>query len=235
MHKNKLKIAFLCSGGGGNLKFINAAISQSLLTEVELSLVVADRDCPAFNYAKLYSIEAIILDFTDVNQLALINILLDHNVDLVITTVHRILKQPLVDKFRGRLVNLHYSLLPAYAGTIGARPVKDAMRYGNRLVGVTAHHVNILLDQGEPIAQLAFGVHPGEEFDEILDLVFRAGCIVLFRVVSGFCDERFRGDSSVFSKKSCCIMVGNREGLIAPAVSLPDSLSKEEFWIALKS
>lgn len=82
------------------------------------------------------------LDVRAPGQAPLLAALAQHRPDLVITTVHRILAEPVTSRYQGRLINLHYSLLPAFGGAIGIRPVRDALAYGSRFTGVTVHRVD---------------------------------------------------------------------------------------------
>jgi phosphoribosylglycinamide formyltransferase-1 len=64
-----------------------------------------------------------------------------------------ILGGPFIRRFEGRIVNVHPSLLPAFAG-VGA--IEQALDYGVRLIGVTVHFVDEGVDSGPVILQEAF-------------------------------------------------------------------------------
>jgi len=62
----------------------------------------------------------------------------------------RILSPDFVSRFPGKIINIHHSFLPAFAG---ANPYKQAYERGVKLVGATAHFVTNELDEGPIIAQ----------------------------------------------------------------------------------
>ena len=71
----------------------------------------------------------------------------------------RILSDAFVERFAGRLVNVHPSLLPAFAGLHTHR---RAIETGCKLAGATVHFVTPTLDHGPIIAQAVVPVHPGD-------------------------------------------------------------------------
>jgi phosphoribosylglycinamide formyltransferase-1 len=76
----------------------------------------------------------------------------------------RVLSNTFVDKWRGRLVNIHPSLLPAYKGLHVHRRVIES---GARISGCTVHFVVPELDSGPIIAQAAVPVLPGDTADAL--------------------------------------------------------------------
>lgn len=221
-------IVFLCSGGGGNLRFVYQAIKRGWLKTSSL-VVVADRPCPAIDFAKQFGLENYIVDFQTSGQSELIATVSLLNPMMIITTVHRILSSHFLEKFDGRMINLHYSNLPAYAGTIGTRPVQDALSYGNRLIGVTVHEVTETLDGGKPLVQVALPVMIDDETDEVMNFVFRAGCFALLTAI--FSHQK----SSLLIEDAACINISSRPVLINPAINYPLELFDELFWGLLKS
>ena len=69
---------------------------------------------------------------------------------LVLAKFMRILSPGFVDRYAGRIINIHHSFLPAF---IGANPYKQAHERGVKLIGATAHYVTSDLDEGPIIAQ----------------------------------------------------------------------------------
>ena len=74
---------------------------------------------------------------------------------VVLARYMRILSPDFVDRYAGRLVNIHHSFLPAFAG---ASPYRQAFARGVKLIGATAHFVTAELDDGPIIAQDVIGV-----------------------------------------------------------------------------
>jgi len=221
-------LVFLCSGGGGNLRFVHHAIRQNWIANWSKVVVIADRDCPAIDFARECNLANFICDFRTPEQRDLIELTKSFDPDLIITTVHRILCTSFISLFRGRLLNLHYSLLPAFAGSIGTKPVRDALEHGVRLIGATVHSVTEIVDDGMPQAQVAFPVFRADNTEETMNLVFRAGCFVLLTAL-----KNSDGKNSL-DNIGGHIIIGNRPALINPFIDYPKDLSDECFWNSLK-
>jgi len=72
----------------------------------------------------------------------------------------RILGEPFLRRFGGRIVNTHPALLPAFPGAHG---VRDALAHGVRVTGCTVHLVDAGVDTGPIIAQRAVEVLDGDD------------------------------------------------------------------------
>jgi phosphoribosylglycinamide formyltransferase-1 len=71
----------------------------------------------------------------------------------------RIIGAEIVEAYRGRIINTHPALLPAFPGAHG---VRDAMAYGVKVTGCTVHFVDEGVDTGSIIAQAAVVIEPGD-------------------------------------------------------------------------
>jgi len=92
--------------------------------------------------------------------------LADENIDLVVLARYmQILTPELVGAWPERIINIHHSFLPAFAG---AEPYRQAFRRGVKLIGATSHYVTADLDQGPIIAQDVS--HVGHR-DSVADMV----------------------------------------------------------------
>ncbi len=69
---------------------------------------------------------------------------------MVLAKYMRILSADFVERFEGRIINIHHSFLPAF---VGANPYKQAYERGVKIIGATAHFVNNALDEGPIICQ----------------------------------------------------------------------------------
>jgi phosphoribosylglycinamide formyltransferase-1 len=174
-------LVFLASGNGGNLKFIDQCLRRGRLAGHRLARVIADRECGSVDYARRVGLPASVITYRREAPTALTALLDQDDPDLIVTNIHKILDRDTVLRYAGRLINLHYSLLPAFAGHIGDKPIHLALEAGCKIVGTTVHYVTEQVDAGPIITQSALAVHDGEPFDELMRRVFRSGCCNLLR------------------------------------------------------
>jgi formyltetrahydrofolate deformylase len=89
----------------------------------------------------------------------------DNRVDLLILARYmQIVGEPMVAAYRNRIINIHHSFLPAFAG---ARPYHQAHARGVKLIGATAHYVTSELDEGPIIAQEVLRVSHRDGVEEL--------------------------------------------------------------------
>jgi formyltetrahydrofolate deformylase len=102
-------------------------------------------------------------DQAERQQLALLDEL---GVDLVVLARYmQILSPAFVDRWPGRIINIHHSFLPAF---VGARPYHQARERGVKVIGATAHYVTSELDQGPIIEQDVCRVSHRDEVDDLV-------------------------------------------------------------------
>lgn len=221
-----MKVAFLCSGGGGNLRFVHHAVRSGWLDTLQICAVFSDRECGANAYARAQGLPTEVLDF-DGGQRSVLMRLQSVSPDLVVTTVHKILTNDIVQAFRGHLVNLHYALLPAFGAKIGDRPVRAALEYGARFVGITVHFVDEGVDTGRPILQAVTDAAPGADLATLMNVLFRAGCVGLLNSLSALASPTAQGSTS-------SIRLGGQVVHFNPPVSMAASLEQDAGWEFLR-
>lgn len=219
------RIAFLCSGGGGNLRFIVQAISLGALPGATVSAVFTDRECHANRFAREHGLFTRVLDFAGESQEAVIAALDDVMPDIVVTNVHKILAAPVIEAYRGRLVNLHYSLLPAYGGVIGTRPVEMALADRVKFIGVTAHDVDVAVDAGRPVIQAVIPTAPQDTVASLMDTIFRSGCLALLEALGASARP-----SGTYDLGMTRVRVHDRDVHFNPALSFAADMFDEAFW-----
>jgi phosphoribosylglycinamide formyltransferase-1 len=177
-----MNVVFLSSGGGGHLKFVHEMINNSdsaLRNLLRVKAVVADRECGALDYAKGNNISSYLHAFQrnkEQNEV-LIKLLKDNEADIIITNVHKIIDEEVLLNFEGKMINLHYSILPSFQGYIGMKTVEKAIEHGCRFLGASVHHVTNIVDAGKVISQSVF---PYLSQPNVYDLVFKSGCLALW-------------------------------------------------------
>jgi len=88
-----------------------------------------------------------------------------YNVDLIVLARYmRILTPNFVWRYPNRIINIHPSLLPAFAGALA---YAQAYERGTKIIGVTSHYVTENLDQGPIIFQDSFDVNPNDSLEAI--------------------------------------------------------------------
>ncbi|HEY0255847.1 MAG TPA: phosphoribosylglycinamide formyltransferase [Candidatus Methylacidiphilales bacterium] len=161
------RLAVLGSGKGSNFVALQEAILAGRLDAV-IVLVVSDLpDAPMLEKAKAFGLPTAILPaspfrtkLSPEGETALVELLRQHRVAWVILAGYmRVVKDPLLNAFPQRIVNIHPSLLPAFKGL---RAWEQALAAGVKETGCTVHFVNRDIDAGEIIAQQRVPVLPGD-------------------------------------------------------------------------
>jgi phosphoribosylaminoimidazolecarboxamide formyltransferase/IMP cyclohydrolase len=146
------------SGGGSNLRALVAATAWGTLGG-SVVLVVADRACPALDWAAEQGIDTALVPGGDDDALAAA--LQGARPDLVILAGYmRIVGPTVLAAYAGRVLNTHPSLLPAFPG---AHAIRDALAHGVTVTGVSVHLVDATLDGGPIVAQEAVPILPDDD------------------------------------------------------------------------
>ena len=135
----------------------------------EIPLVVSNHDdlrAIATDFGVAYEHVPIEPQTRDAAEARIASRLREERVDLVVLARYmQILGEALVEPYQGRIINIHHSFLPAFAG---ASPYHQAHERGVKIIGATAHYVTRELDQGPIIEQDVARV---SHRDSVADLV----------------------------------------------------------------
>ena len=152
------RIAVAVSGQGSNLRALHAAGGRGELGG-EIVLVLADRACPALDWAAEQGIETALVPRGDDGTVA--EALAAARPDVVVLAGYmRILGSNVLEAFPGRILNTHPSLLPAFPG---AHAVLAALSHGAKVTGATVHLVDATLDGGPIVVQEAVPILDGDD------------------------------------------------------------------------
>ncbi len=161
MRATPLRLGVLASGRGSNLQAILDAIDAGRCP-ARVVVVVSDRaGAGALDRARRAGIEAVHLDpqgYADrvAFDQAVLAVLTKHDVGLVCLAGYmRLLSPGFVAAFRGRILNVHPALLPAYRGLHAQRQALDS---GAKVTGATIHLVDEGVDTGPIVLQSAVPV-----------------------------------------------------------------------------
>lgn len=120
----------------------------------------------------------------------LIRILKENGVDLVVLAGYMLLVgSEFVGTFRNRIMNIHPALLPSFPGTSG---VVDALAYGVKVTGVTAHFVDEGLDTGPIILQEAVPIQNGDTAESLHQRIHETEYRLYSQAIQHFCEGRLR-------------------------------------------
>ena len=161
-----MRLGVLASGGGTNLSAI-------LEAGLPVAVVVADRPCRALDIAAEASIPVELVErptfgpgfdrfgYTE----RIVEALHKHRVDVVaMAGFGTILDTPILEAFRGRVLNTHPALLPAFKGW---HAVADALAAGVATTGCTVHVATEEVDEGPIRAQEEVAVLPGDTVESL--------------------------------------------------------------------
>jgi phosphoribosylglycinamide formyltransferase-1 len=201
MTTSRPRAAVLVSGEGSNLQaLIDTAAAGAL--EAAIVCVVSNRAAArGLDRAKKAGIAALHVGATkgearEQYDARLAEALRPHRPDfLVLAGFMRIFSAGFVERFAGRMLNIHPSLLPAYPGLDTHRRVLEA---GDAWHGATVHFVTAQLDAGPAIVQYRLRVHPDDTAETLAARVHTGEHLILPKAVAWLASGRLRlVDSSV--------------------------------------
>ena len=160
-----VRIGVLASGRGSNFEALVEAIELGRVPAV-MAVLVSDRaTAPALEIARAHGIEALFVDpkqypSREAHEKAIMAALDERGVGLVCQAGYmRILGSTYIEHFRGRALNIHPSLLPAFPGLHAQR---QALEHGAKVTGATVHFADEGVDTGPIVLQAAVPVLPDD-------------------------------------------------------------------------
>jgi len=147
----KINTAVFISGTGTNFKNL-IKFSFSKNSPIIIKYVISNNSkAIGLNYAKKYKIKKKIFKFRSEKESKILNFLKINHIEFVcLAGFMKILSQNFISKFKGKIINIHPSLLPKYKGlNTHQRVIKNKEKFS----GCTVHFVNSKLDSGKIILQ----------------------------------------------------------------------------------
>lgn len=160
------RVVVLVSGTGSNLAALLAAHGDPAYGARVVAVVSNTADAPALAKAQAVGVATAVVAPGDFPDRAAWDAALARTVEVfdpelvVLAGFMRILGEPFLARFGGRIVNTHPALLPSFPGAHG---VRDALAYGVRVTGCTVHLVDAGVDTGPIVAQRAVEVLDGDD------------------------------------------------------------------------
>ncbi|QGU02566.1 Phosphoribosylglycinamide formyltransferase [Corynebacterium kalinowskii] len=149
--------------------------------------VIVDRECRAMDVARDNGVafEAVIYKDYDAREewnRALVDAIAAFTPDLIVSAgFMRILGEPVLERFGGKIINTHPALLPSFKG---GHAVRDALDYGVRVTGSTVHVVDAGVDTGPIIAQVPVAVEIGDTEETLHERIKVAERALIVRVLN---------------------------------------------------
>src|SRR6185503_7412871 len=167
---SKARLAVLISGRGSNMVALADAVRDGRIPNAQIEVVISDQpDAAGLSIAKRRGLETLVIErrgrSRTEHDAEIVSELKGREVDLVCLAGYmRILSQNFLESFRGRILNIHPSLLPSFPGLDAQRQALD-----NRvkLAGCTVHFVDETLDGGPVIAQRTVPVYESDTVESL--------------------------------------------------------------------
>lgn len=190
-----LNLAVLASGRGSNFQAIIDSCESGLLKAVIKVLIVDNPQAYAIERAKKHSIEYLYLNPEDYGSKddyfsAIAEELKKREVELVILAgFMRIVRRPLIEAYKNRIMNIHPALLPSFPGLHGQR---QALEHGVRISGCTVHFVDEGMDTGPIIIQAAVPVSPDDTEETLSERILRLEHRILPEAIRLYAEGRLK-------------------------------------------
>lgn len=150
------RLGILISGRGSNMVALADAVDRGRIPNAQIAIVISDQaNAAGLDKAKERGIETLVIERRgrkrEEHDREIVAALQAKNVDLVCLAGYmRVLSPEFINAFRGRILNIHPSLLPAFPGLDAQR---QALEAGVKSSGCTVHFVDETLDGGPIIAK----------------------------------------------------------------------------------
>jgi phosphoribosylglycinamide formyltransferase-1 len=184
-------IVILISGGGSNMAAIVRAAQQGnwrKTLDAQVAAVISNRpDAGGLAFAREQLIPADVVDHKKFGSREAFDAELARTIDsrepslVVLAGFMRILTPAFVERYQGRLINIHPSLLPAFPGLHTHQRAIDA---GCRFAGATVHQVTKELDFGPILDQAVVPILPGDTAESLAARVLTQEHIIYPRAIA---------------------------------------------------
>ena len=170
------KIAVFASGYGSNFEVI-ARAAQAGEIAAEVVLMVCDKpSARVCSLADAMGVDKFVFSAKEYPSKAdyereIVSQCREREVELICLAGYmRLVGEELLNAYKGCIINIHPSLLPAFPGV---NPLERAMEYGVKVYGATIHYVDETLDGGKIIAQQAV-TYEGDDIEVLTALIHEA-------------------------------------------------------------
>jgi phosphoribosylglycinamide formyltransferase-1 len=193
----KKRIGVLLSGRGSNFEALADSVAAGRIPNAEIAIVISNREnAPGIEKAQARRIAALVIPSRGLEREAydklVIAALEEKKVDLVCLAGYmRLLSAAFVATYRGRILNIHPSLLPAFPGLESQR---QALEHGAKFSGCTVHFVDENLDAGPIILQAAVPIRDDDTAETLSRRVLKEEHRIYTEAVRIVLEGRYRMD-----------------------------------------
>jgi phosphoribosylglycinamide formyltransferase 1 len=191
------KIVILISGRGTNMETVVRACARDGWQAVVAAVISNRPDAAGLAFAAENGIPATVVDHRDFTTRDAFDQALARTIDgfepdlVMLAGFMRVLTDAFVERYAGRMINIHPSLLPCFPGLKTHQQALDA---GVRVHGASVHFVTPTLDHGPIVAQAAVPVMAGDDAATLASRVLAVEHIIYPRAVRWFVEGRLAID-----------------------------------------
>ena len=191
------KLVILISGRGSNMEAIVRACSREEWPAQVAAVIASRPDAAGLAFAASHGIATAVVDHRQFPDRESFDAALARQIDafapdlVALAGFMRVLTPGFVDRYSGRMLNVHPSLLPSFAGLKTHQQALDA---GVRLHGASVHFVTSQLDHGPIVVQSAVPVLNGDDAAALAERVLATEHIIYPRAVRWFVEGRLALD-----------------------------------------
>lgn len=220
--RQTFRIVVLVSGGGTNLQNIINRIEDGRLADVEIVDVIASGKCKALERARNHGIEGTVIrrkDFADFDawDQAMKDRLSESDPDLIVLGGFLSRLGPaVINRFSGRIINIHPSLIPRYCGKgfYGIKPHEAVLAAGDEYTGATVHLVDEIYDNGKILCQKKVPVQQGDTPEILQQRVMKEAEQEILPHVIAELRDTWRSKMSQAKTKTALISVYDKSGIV---------------------
>ena len=169
----KIRTAVFISGTGSNLKNL-IKFSLKKVSPIEINLIISNNiKAKGLKFAKLYKIKKKVYNYDKkkISEKRILKDLKSNNIKLIcLAGFMKILSKDFIRNFKGKILNIHPSLLPKYKGlNTHHRVIQNKEKYS----GCTVHLVNSKLDSGKIILQKKVKINKTDTIDKLAKKILK--------------------------------------------------------------
>ena len=169
----KTKTAVFISGKGSNLENL-IKFSKKKISPISINLIISNTSyAKGLKYSKKYNIQKKVIFFKNkkLAEKKIFKILFKKNINLIcLAGFMKILSKNFIKKFKGKIINIHPSLLPKYKGL---NTHKKAIENNDKYAGCSVHFVTVKIDSGKIIMQKKVKIKKNDTVDSLSKKVLK--------------------------------------------------------------